>query len=205
MGNIGSDKTGVMRMEVLMNPFQKNTPIFFGFAIFGLMTLIGCTNVNLRQEASLYKHEIASCGCDLLSPDFLQNQVFETRHWVIVLNPYDQHYLGRSVIILKRHAPTLTSVTNAEWLDYKQIVGVFTKAASHAFGAEHFNWTFNMNHAFRENPPRLHVHSHVRPRYRGDVKFAGLTFEDHKFGSHYDITKRHVEPTIIHAIRDKLM
>ncbi len=123
---------------------------------------------------------------------------------MVVLNPYDQLYLGRSAIILKRHTPTLASVSDAEWLDYKQLVGVFVKAASEAFGAEHFNWTFNMNHAFREDPPRPHVHGHVRPRYRSEVKCPGLTFEDREFGNHYGTTRRRVEPPVLDAIRDKL-
>lgn len=137
-----------------MNPFKKNTPYSFGFAVLGLITLVGCASVKTYQVTELHRSEIGYCGCIELSPDLLQHQVFETRYWVVVLNPNDQHYLGRSVIILKRHAPTLESVSDAEWLDYKQLVGIFAKAASEAFGAEHFNWTFNMNHAFRENPPR---------------------------------------------------
>ena len=152
--------------------------------------------------ADLHRHEIASCGCDVLSPELLQLQVFETRHWVVVLNPYDQLYVSRSVIILKRHAQTLTSVSDAEWIDYNQLVGVFAKAASEAFGAEHFNWTFNINHAFRENPPQPHVHGYVRPRYRSEVKCPGLTFEDREFGSHYATTKRPVKPPVLDAIRD---
>lgn len=187
-----------------MNPFKKNTPYSFGFAVLGLITLVGCASVKTYQVTELHRSEIGYCGCIELSPDLLQHQVFETRNWVVVLNSNDQHYLGRSIIILKRHAPTLESVSDAEWLDYKQLVGIFAKAASEAFGAEHFNWTFNMNHAFRENPPRPHVHGHVRPRYRNEVKFAGLTFEDRKFGSHYDTTKRPVEPQVFDAIRDKL-
>ncbi len=184
--------------------FRKHSPLSFGFAVLGILTLAGCASVKPHQETELRRRTIGYCGCPVLSPDLLQHQVFETRDWVVVLNPYDQHYLGRSVIILKRHAPTLASVSDAEWLDYKQLVGVFAKATSEAFGAEHFNWTFNMNHAFRENPPRPHVHGHVRPRYRGEVKFAGLTFEDREFGNHYDPTHRRVEPPVLDAIRDKL-
>lgn len=184
--------------------FRKNSPLSFGFVFFGLFALVGCVSVKALQDAELRNREIGYCGCPEVAPDLLQHRVFETRYWVVVLNPYDQLYLGRSVIILKRHAPTLASVSNAEWLDYKQLVGVFAKAASEAFGAEHFNWTFNMNHAFRENPPRPHVHGHVRPRYRSEVKFAGLTFEDREFGSHYDTKHRRVEPPVLDAIRDKL-
>ena len=184
--------------------FRKKSPLSFGFAVLWLLIFVGCASVKPHQDAELRRSQIGHCTCEWLSPDLLQRLVFETRYWVVVLNPYDQHYLGRSVIILKRHVPTLASVSDAEWLDYKQLVGEFAKAASEAFGADHFNWSFNMNHAFRENPPQLHVHGHVRPRYRREVTFAGLTFEDREFGSHYGLTKRPVEPPVFDAIRDKL-
>ncbi len=176
--------------------------------------LVGCASTakhdlaqNPNHEAQGVRHqEIGYCGCSLFDlPDILRYQVLETNYWLVVLNPFDQLYLGRSVIILKRHAPTLANVTDAEWVDYKQLVGVFATAISRAFDAEHFNWSFNMNHAFRKDPPQLHVHGHVRPRYRVPVTFVGLTFEDQEFGNHYDLKKRKVEPAVLDAICDKLV
>ncbi len=166
----------------------------------------GCATLDPRQHSGPPQQEIGYCGCSLFEvPGILRHHVFETRYWLVVLHPHDQYYLGRSVIILKRHVPTLAAVSDAEWLDYKKLVGVFAKAVSEAFDAEHFNWSFNMNHAFREDPPRLHVHGHVRPRYRVPVTFAGLTFEDQEFGNHYDLKKRKVEPAVLDAICDKLV
>ena len=43
-----------------------------------------------------------------------------------------------------------------------------------------------MNNAFRDDPPKPHVHLHFRPRYAAPVKFAGSLFEDVLFGEHYD-------------------
>ena len=171
-----------------------------------LLASVGCATLDLRQQAAWSRQEIGYCGCSLFDvPGILRHQVLETRYWLVVLHPNDQNYLGRSVIILKRHVPTLAEVSDAEWLDYKQLVGEFAQAASDAFGADHFNWSFNMNHAFREDPPALHVHGHVRPRYRVPVTFAGLTFEDQEFGSHYDMQKRRVETAVLDAICNKLV
>ena len=62
-----------------------------------------------------------------------------------------------------------------------------------------------MNHAFREDPPQLHVHGHVRPRYRNPVTLADLRFEDGGFGNHYDLKQRQVEPAVRDTIRDRLV
>ena len=170
-----------------------------------LLASVGCATLDLRQQAAWSRQEIGYCGCSLFDvPGILRHQVLETRYWLVVLHPNDQNYLGRSVIILKRHVPTLAALSDDEWLDYKQLVGDFATAAAIAFGADHFNWSFNMNHAFREDPPQLHVHGHVRPRYRVPVTFAGLTFEDKEFGNHFDLKKRQVEPGVLDAIRDEM-
>ena len=171
-----------------------------------LLVSTSCATLASRQHSGPFQQEISYCGCSLFDvPGILRHQVLETKNWLVVLHPNDQYYLGRSVIILMRHVPTLAAVSDDEWLDYKQLVGDFATAASIAFGADHFNWSFNMNHAFREDPPQLHVHGHVRPRYRVPVTFAGLTFEDQEFGNHYDLKKRKVEPAVLDAICDKLV
>ena len=107
--------------------------------------LVGCASTAKYDLAQNPYHEaqgvrpkvIGCCGCSLFDlPDILRYQILETTYWLVVLNPFDQLYLGRSVIILKRHAPTLATVTDAEWVDYKQLAGVFATAASRAFDAE---------------------------------------------------------------------
>lgn len=171
-----------------------------------LLALTGCATLNPRKHSRPRQQEIGYCGCSLFDvPGLLRHQVLETQYWLVVLHPHDQYYLGRSVIILKRHVPTLAEVSDAEWLDYKQLVGDFAEAASEALGADHFNWSFNMNHAFRDDPPQPHVHGHVRPRYRNPVTFADLTFEDGGFGNHYDLEQRQVAPAVHDTIRDKLV
>ena len=180
---------------------------------FAVAHLVGCASTHKQDlaqwpfpEAQNRRHQgIGYCGCSLFDvPGILRHQVFETQYWLVVLHPHDQHYLGRSVIILKRHVPTLAALSDAEWLDYKLLVSDFADAASEALAADHFNWSFNMNHAFRKEPPQLHVHGHVRPRYRNPVIFADLTFTDGGFGNHYELRQRQVEPAVRDAIRDKL-
>ncbi|MEK7636945.1 MAG: HIT family protein [Patescibacteria group bacterium] len=112
--------------------------------------------------------------------------IFETTHWKIILNVEDQTYLGRSVVVCKRAAATLSDLTDAEWSDFHEVVKKFEAAATKAFDATMFNWTCLMNEAYRHDPPDPRVHWHVRPRYKKAVTFAGQEFTDDKFGHHYD-------------------
>lgn len=49
-----------------------------------------------------------------------------------------------------------------------------------------------MNHAFREKPYNPHVHWHVKPRDDQPVHFAGVTWIDKEFGSHYNAKNSNV-------------
>ena len=53
--------------------------------------------------------------CESSSAD--NNFLFETSCWKVFL-AFEQAYVGRSLIILKRHAATLTDLTDKELLDF---------------------------------------------------------------------------------------
>jgi pimeloyl-ACP methyl ester carboxylesterase/diadenosine tetraphosphate (Ap4A) HIT family hydrolase len=129
-------------------------------------------------------------GGPLESDDLI---VHESESFVVYVHPGDQRYLGRCVVVLKRHAPSLAALSPAEWDDLQAVIEVMEDAARGAFGAVNFNWTCLMNNAFREDPPRPHVHLHFRPRYATAVEFQGSWYEDARFGEHYDREK--VPPT----------
>ncbi len=122
-------------------------------------------------------------GGPLKSDDLL---VHESNFWKVYLFPADQRYLGRSLAALKRHSPSLADLTPTEWGDLQVVIRVMEDAARREFGAVNFNWTCLMNNAFRDNPPKPHVHMHFRPRYAAPVKFGGSLFEDVLFGEHYN-------------------
>ena len=134
--------------------------------------------------------------------------ILESEYFKVILS-YDQTYLGRCVIELKRHCGSLSKVTKEEWLDFTEVVKKLESALTKAFGATMFNWTCLMNNAYKNNPPNPHVHWHFRPRYNHEIKFAGLTFEDTEFGKHYSQkTKREVseevKKQIIKRIKENL-
>lgn len=128
-------------------------------------------------------------NCDICG--FLDDwkfQIFETKYWKVDICE-NQEYLGRSYITLKRHSPTLSEVTNEEWLDFKQLIITLESAFKKAFDATHFNWTCLMNDAYKSNPAYPHVHWHLRPRYSHEVEFTGVVFKDPEFGHHYARSK----------------
>lgn len=139
----------------------------------------------------------------------MDQTIFETNLWRVVLNQVDQTYLCRCVVVAKRLVGSMSDLTDEEWLDFAKVVKKLEAACRKAFGAALFNWGCLMNHAYRENPPQPQVHWHFRPRYAKSVQCGGETFIDTEFGSHYARgTERKVSPTlankITEAIREQL-
>jgi len=111
--------------------------------------------------------------------------IHETSYWRVVL-AFEQSYLGRCLVVLKRHCGDLAELRPEEWSDFAELVKKLESALRKAFGATMFNWTCLMNNAYQHDPPNPHVHWHFRPRYDHEVKFAGVVFRDPGFGHHYD-------------------
>jgi diadenosine tetraphosphate (Ap4A) HIT family hydrolase len=130
--------------------------------------------------------------------------IHESRYWNVYLFSADQRYLGRSVVGLKRHSPSLADLTRGEWDDLQAVIRVMENAARKLFGAAGFNWSCLMNNAFKRDPPKPHVHLHFLPRYRAPVKFQGMLFEDLLFGNHYDQSRVAVSPEVAVAIATAL-
>jgi|SRR3989344_120976 len=123
--------------------------------------------------------------------DLNKNVIFETPYWKIVLAD-NQSYLGRSVVILKRHAGSLAELKKEEIFDFLEVAKKLENVMKEIFNATMFNWGCLMNNAYQEAIPKPQVHWHFRPRYRDKVKFDNQIFEDTEFGYHYD-SKRKLE------------
>ncbi|MHA1259234.1 MAG: HIT family protein [Candidatus Heimdallarchaeaceae archaeon] len=149
-----------------------------------------------------------SCICCELTKerdDFL----FESKHFQVYLSE-NQSYLGRFVVVLKRHVSKLSDLTNDEMLDFAYVIKVMEKTLTEAFGATMFNWCCLMNNAYKKSPPNPHVHWHCRPRYKKEVKFAGMLFSDKDFAHHYNNKKKmfvnlEVKKEIISRIKELIM
>ena len=122
-------------------------------------------------------------ACEYCTPKY--RPLFETPFWRVHLAE-DQSYLGRCVVILKRHAGTLSMLTVDEWKDFGQVVKKTEFILEKAFAPKMFNWTCMVNNAYLEEDADPHIHWHVRGRYDKPVELAGVTFDDPDFGHHYN-------------------
>lgn len=143
--------------------------------------------------------------CDICRANSEQlANLLKTKHWLVNLS-YDQGYLGRAYVTLRRHKGTLSDLTQNEWLDYIDIVKRLEKACGEALGATLFNWACLMNNAYQHKPSFPHVHWHFRPRYEKPVTINNENFDDPHFGQHYSREyRRTVDEKTFNAIIDKI-
>ncbi len=89
--------------------------------------------------------------------------LIETEYWKIELMP-NQCQLGRSIVILKRPCPDLSSLNNEEIIKFLMLVKKFEHSVLVSFNATYFNWYVAMNGAFKNKPYDPQLHWHVKPR-----------------------------------------
>ena len=108
----------------------------------------------------------------------------DTRYWTVYLAD-EQDYIGRCIIVLKRHCGSLPELSDDEWMELFQLIKKYEKCIKTVFNAEHCNWSCLMNSFYKSPKPCPHMHLHVRPRYKNPVVINGNTYLDHHFGHHY--------------------
>lgn len=134
---------------------------------------------------------ILCSSCDSFHVD-PRDVVGTWEHWHIVVN-HNQNYLGKIMLVLRRHATDVTDLTPDEQSEFWDLLGAAKTALIGAFQPDHFNYTFLMN-------LDAHVHMHIIPRYARAQDFAGMTFVDGKLGEHYDLSSRIVPVSLRQAI-----
>lgn len=131
--------------------------------------------------------------------------IVESDMWRVELNPNQQH-LGRTFVGLRQHKPSLSDLSEDEFLDYRRIVRKLEMGARAAFGAHLFNWMCLMNDAARDGQ-ETHVHWHMVPRYKESVEFAGHEYTDSAWPRQYNTgvdQPYYPGPDEIQAITDAL-
>lgn len=96
------------------------------------------------------------------------------KYWNVELHS-NQCYLGRTLVILKRHAEDLTEITQDEQNELFEALKKLKNALSVAFQPDLLNYESLGNET-------RHLHMHVIPRYSAPKEFAGMTFIDEQFG-----------------------
>ena len=100
-----------------------------------------------------------------------------------------QDYIGRCILVLKRHCGSLPDLTDGEWKDLRKLVCKVENGLKTVFGAALCNWSCLMNSFYKETEPNPHLHIHVRPRYAKPVLLNGNVYPDGEFGHHYAVKK----------------
>ena len=64
----------------------------------------------------------------------------ESSSWIVYLAD-KQDYIGRCVIVLKRHCASLSELTDEEWMDLKRIIDKLESSFKDTLGANLSNWS----------------------------------------------------------------
>jgi len=110
-----------------------------------------------------------------------RDEVVARAYWRVIMNR-NQNYLGKTMLVLKRHETEVTALTPAEQSEFWQLLSDVRRALEIFFQPDQLNYAFLMNQD-------AHVHLHVIPRYKAAREFAGLHFTDAHFGEHYQLTQ----------------
>ncbi len=125
--------------------------------------------------------------CDLSDED-RKYILFEDEYWAAYLAD-EQDYIGRCILVLKRHAGTLSELSGEEWTNLQLIIRRIESCLKTAFGADLCNWTCLLNNFYKDDDPNPHVHLHCRPRYSKPVVIGDNTYTDEEFAHHYALKR----------------
>ncbi|MBE6111324.1 MAG: HIT family protein [Erysipelotrichaceae bacterium] len=123
-----------------------------------------------------------------LSEEDRQFQIYESRSWSVFLSD-EQDYIGRCILVLKRHCGSMSELSGDEWEELHKLVCKVEACLKTVLGATLCNWSCMMNSFYKESDPHPHLHIHVRPRYARSVILNGRTYTDSEFGHHYALHK----------------
>ena len=112
----------------------------------------------------------------------------ENKSWTVYLSD-EQDYIGRCILILKRHCGCLSELTDNEWMDLKNLIVKLEQCFKSILGAELCNWSCLLNSFYKKPLPNPHLHLHVRPRYKKPFNLNGVEYIDEEFAHHYKLKK----------------
>lgn len=101
----------------------------------------------------------------------------EYDYWILKLHS-NQVYLGRCLVVLKRHAEDFFDITEDEAKELFDISKNTRNALVKIFKPDLFNYGSLGNFV-------KHVHLHMIPRYSKSKTFEGMEFADEKWGDFY--------------------
>lgn len=111
--------------------------------------------------------------------DYEKLKIKSYKHWDLYLHE-NQCYLGRTFIQLKgeKGVEDFLDIKGEAREEFFAIGEAVKKALTFLFKPDKMNYA-----ALSNNSPVIHVH--VVPRYKAPREFAGMTFEDTRWGKNY--------------------
>ena len=134
-----------------------------------------------------------NCDWCSLSEDDKRFQLYESESWYVFLAD-EQDYIGRCILVSKRHCGSLSELTDEEGNELRDLICKVEACLKTVLGAALCNWSCLMNSFYKETSPDPHLHIHVRPRYDKPVVLSGNTYTDSEFGHHYALKKNGAIP-----------
>lgn len=128
------------------------------------------------------------CNWCNLSEDDMKYLLYESDNWRVFLAD-EQDYIGRCILVLKRHCPSLAELNEDEWSELLKHIKKLEKCFKTLFHVDLCNWSCLMNSFFKEDNPCPHLHIHVRPRYKNPIIINESVYSDEDFGHHYSSKK----------------
>jgi len=108
--------------------------------------------------------------CNRLECDERENYVLHrSRHWYVVLNLYPYN-TGHVLLVLNRHAGSLSECTAAEVADMGALIQAVENALRETYRPDGINCGYNGGSSAGAGIPD-HFHVHLVPRWLGDTNF----------------------------------
>lgn len=105
--------------------------------------------------------------CNFCNLEKGREVVLDTKNFFVILDRAPVNP-GHALIISKRHADDLFGLTKEEWGDLQLAIHDTKKYLDKEFGAHAYNVGANCGEIAGQTV--MHLHLHVIPRYKGDVK-----------------------------------
>jgi len=70
--------------------------------------------------------------------------LIDSKYWDVYLAD-KQDYIGRCILVLKRHSESLSQLNSEEWAELKVLIEKLEIAITNSLGANLFNWSCLMN------------------------------------------------------------
>lgn len=138
--------------------------------------------------------KMVNCDWCSLSEEDKRFLLCESRSWSVFLSD-EQDYIGRCILVLKRHCNSLSELTDDEWGELRDLICELEACLKAVLGATLCNWSCLMNSFYKAAEPDPHLHIHVRPRYDKPVILNGRAYTDGEFAHHYALKKSGAIPS----------